>query len=76
MYNLSVPENYDPTKPYPLLLFIPDASATSPDHDRTLIQRLGAVIWATPLEQAKHEAFVLAPQYIAILSLLLFALER
>ena len=29
----------------------------------TLIQGLGAVIWASPSEQAKHESFVLAPQY-------------
>jgi len=63
MYNLYVPKNYDKNKSYPMVLFMPDASATSTDHDRTLIQGLGAVIWATPSEQAKHESFVLAPQY-------------
>ncbi len=63
MYNLYVPKNYDKNKSYPLVLFMPDASATSTDHDRTLIQGIGGVIWATPAEQAKHESFVLAPQY-------------
>jgi predicted peptidase len=29
----------------------------------TLTQGIGAVIWATPSEQAKHESFVLVPQY-------------
>lgn len=65
MYNLYVPQNYDKNKSYPLVLFMPDAGATSTEHDRTLIQGLGAVIWATPEEQAKHESFVLAPQYTA-----------
>ncbi|MFN8456469.1 MAG: PHB depolymerase family esterase [Anaerolineae bacterium] len=63
MYNLYIPKNYDPNKSYPLVLFMHDAGATSTEPDRTLIQGLGAGIWATPEEQAKHESFVLAPQY-------------
>jgi predicted peptidase len=63
MYNLYVPKDYDQSKSYPMVLFMPDASATSTDPIRTLVQGLGAVIWASPSEQAKHEAFVLAPQY-------------
>jgi predicted peptidase len=63
MYNLYIPENYDSSKTYPLVLFMPDASATSDDPDMTLIQGLGAQIWATPSEQAKHASIVLAPQY-------------
>jgi predicted peptidase len=63
MYNLYVPMHYDKKKSYPMVLFMPDASATSTDHIRTLVQGLGAVIWASPSEQAKHECFVLAPQY-------------
>lgn len=62
-YNLFVPKNYDKNKSYPLVLFIHDAGVTSDKTDTTLIQGLGAVIWATPSEQAKHESFVLAPQY-------------
>lgn len=62
MYNLFVPRNYDPKKSYPLVLFMHDASVVSSEPDRTLVQGLGAVIWASPEEQAKHPAFVLAPQ--------------
>jgi predicted peptidase len=46
-----------------MVLFIHDAGATSDQITTTLTQGVGAVIWATPSEQAKHEAFVLAPQY-------------
>jgi predicted peptidase len=62
MYNLYVPRHYDKTKSYPMVLFMHDASVNNPEHDRTLIQGLGAVIWASPEEQAKHPAFVLATQ--------------
>lgn len=62
-YNLYVPQGYDPGKSYPLVLFIHDAGAASTSTRMTLIQGLGAVIWATPTEQAKHPCFVLAPQY-------------
>jgi predicted peptidase len=62
-YNLFIPENYHASKSYPLVLFIHDAGVVSNDPRITLIQGLGAVIWATLSEQAKHESFVLAPQY-------------
>jgi predicted peptidase len=62
MYNLFVPRDYDSKKSYPLVLFMHDASVVSSEPDRTLVQGLGAVIWASPEEQAKHPAFVLAPQ--------------
>lgn len=62
-YNLFVPKNYDKNKSYPMVMFIHDAGVTSNETKATLIQGLGAVIWATPSEQAKHECFVLAPQY-------------
>jgi predicted peptidase len=62
-YNLFVPKNYDKTKSYPLIIFIHDAGVLSTQADTTLLQGLGAVIWATPAEQAKHPAFVLAPQF-------------
>ena len=48
-------------------LFIHDAGVTSAETKTTLIQGLGAVIWATPSEQAKHECFVLAPQYNTVM---------
>jgi predicted peptidase len=61
-YNLYVPRNYDKTKSYPMVLFMHDAGVDSEEHDRTLVQGLGAVVWARPEDQAKHPSFVLAPQ--------------
>ena len=63
IYNLFVPKNYDPTKKYPLVLFMPDATVTGMETTRTLTQGIGATIWASPEEQAKHPCFVLAPDY-------------
>lgn len=62
-YNLYIPKNYDSTKSYPLVLFMHDASVTGRETTATLTQGVGATIWATPEEQAKHPCFVLAPQY-------------
>ena len=62
-YNLFIPKNYDPSKKYPLVLFMPDATVTGKETTRTLTQGIGATIWASPEEQAKHPAFVLAPDY-------------
>ena len=63
MYNLYIPENYDPDKEYPLVLFIHDAGVVSNNPIATLTQGLGAVSFASPEAQARQEAFVLAPQY-------------
>jgi predicted peptidase len=62
-YNLFVPKNYDKSKAYPLVLFMHDAGSNGTDPLTTLHQGLGAVIWASPQDQAKHPCFVLAPQY-------------
>ena len=63
-YNLYIPKNYDKNKKYPLVLFMHDAGPT--DLKETvvaLIQGNGAIVFASPEEQAKHEAFVLVPKY-------------
>ncbi|MFJ8503538.1 alpha/beta hydrolase-fold protein [Streptomyces avermitilis] len=62
-YNLFVPKNYDPRKSYPLVLFMHDASVVNVASEGPLVQGLGAVCWASPGDQAKHESFVLAPEY-------------
>ena len=61
-----MPKNYDKNKSYPIVLFIHNAGAIGNDTATTLVQGLGAVILANPLEQAKHECFVLAPQYSTV----------
>ena len=62
-YGLYLPADYDETRKYPLLFFVADASANGDDITRNLTQGNGAIVWATPEEQAKHECIILAPQY-------------
>ena len=62
-YNLFVPRHYNPRKSYPLVLFMHDASVVNVATEGPLVQGLGAVCWASPEDQARHEAFVLAPEY-------------
>ncbi|MCD8022866.1 MAG: hypothetical protein LUF30_07825, partial [Lachnospiraceae bacterium] len=63
MYNLYLPEGYSDEAEYPLVLFMPDASADSSDPVKTLTQGLGAVIWAEEENQTENPCIVLAPQY-------------
>ena len=62
-YQLYVPEDYDAANSYPLLMFIPDASAVGRDAGYVLTQGWGGLIWATEAEQAKHPSFVLVPVF-------------
>ena len=62
-YNLFIPKNYNETKSYPMVLFMHDGTVTRLETKATLIQGAGAVVWATPEEQAKHECFVIAPVF-------------
>jgi Predicted peptidase len=68
MYNLYVPKGYDPAKKYPLVLFMHDAGVVSNNPVETLTQGLGAVVWASEAEQAKHPCFVLAPQFNSVIA--------
>lgn len=61
-YRLYVPENYNPKKAYPLVLFLHGGGERGTDNVKQIMANDGAVIWASPENQAKHEAFVLAPQ--------------
>ncbi|BCY09277.1 hypothetical protein [Actinoplanes sp. L3-i22] len=65
-YNLFVPRGYDPRRSYPLVLFMHDASVVAGGHLSPLAQGTGATVWASPADQARHECFVLAPAYPAI----------
>ena len=66
-YNLYVPKPYDPKKSYPLVLFMHDAGAVSPETKMALCQGRGAVAWAEESWQKEHPCFVLAPQYDTII---------
>ncbi|MBR7828801.1 hypothetical protein KDK95_21005 [Actinospica sp. MGRD01-02] len=65
-YNLFTPKNYDPRRRYPLVLFMHDAGVINVATIGPLVQGLGAVCWAGAEDQARHECFVLAPEYGAI----------
>ena len=62
-YFVYLPEGYSAAEKYPLVFFIPDASADTNIDTATLTQGNGATIWATEAEQAKHSAIVVAVQY-------------
>ena len=65
-YNLFFPRHLDHRKSYPLVLFMHDASVVNVATVGPLVQGLGAVCWASPEDQARHESFVLAPEYPAV----------
>ncbi len=65
-YNLFVPENYDASVSYPMIMFIGDASTAHREVTVPLTQGWGGLIWATDAEQAKHPSFVLVPQYTTV----------
>lgn len=62
-YNLFIPEGYDGSRQYPLVLFIADASTVGKDVTVPLTQGYGGVIWASDGDQARNPSFVLVPQY-------------
>ena len=63
-YNIFVPSTKTgAAQKYPLLVFLHDASCAGQEDTYTLRQGLGAVVWATPKEQAKHPCIVVAPQF-------------
>ncbi|AHG82787.1 hypothetical protein F542_20780 [Bibersteinia trehalosi USDA-ARS-USMARC-188] len=62
-YNLYTPQNLDPNKKYPLVMFIADASTSGKGAKAPLMQGWGGIIWATDENQAKNPAFVLVPAY-------------
>jgi predicted peptidase len=65
-YNLFLPENYDENGSYPLLMYIHDRGPLDTNVKTTLRQGIGAVVWVTPEEQAKHPCIVIAPQYAKV----------
>lgn len=65
-YSLYIPENVDYSKKYPLVMYIPDASAASKSAKEIVEQYFGADIWVSAAEQKKHESFVYVPAFSGI----------
>jgi len=62
-YSLYVPEDYDASRSYPLIMFIPDATGAGKSAAEIVGQYYGATVWVTDEEQARHAAFVLVPAF-------------
>ncbi len=62
-YNIFLPEDYDESKTYPMVVFIGDATTVGTDMEYSITQGWGGVVWATSAEQEKHEAIILIPVF-------------
>lgn len=62
-YNLYLPDNYDASKKYPMVVFIADASCVSSNPKKSLTQGRGALVWADAKWQKDHPCIVLVPTY-------------
>jgi predicted peptidase len=61
-YRLFIPDNYDKSKTYPLVLFLHGAGERGTDDSLQLLGNNGAAVWADPKNQSTNPCFVLAPQ--------------
>lgn len=62
-YNLYLPDDYDASGSYPMLVFIGDSSCAGNDATVSLTQGRGALVWATEEWQAVYPAIVAVPTY-------------
>ena len=61
-YRLFVPQDYDDTQAYPLVLALHGAGERGSDNERHIRPHRLATAWADPVNQAEYPAFVVAPQ--------------
>jgi len=63
-YRVFIPKGYDQSQKYPLVLWLHGAGSVGRDNLKQIssASRPGTHIWTTPENQAKHPAFVVAPQ--------------
>ena len=62
-YQLYVPQPYDPSVRYPLVLFIPDAGGRGENPLTPLAQGIGGVCWASAEDQGRHPCFIVCPAF-------------
>ena len=62
-YSVFLPDGYDASKSYPMVVFIADSSCTGNDATRSLTQGLGALVWASDEWQSDNECIVVVPSY-------------
>ncbi len=62
-YSFYIPENYDESERYPMIMYIPDSSGSGKSARELVEQYYGADIWVSEEEQEKHPSFVLVPAF-------------
>ena len=62
-YNIYLPEDYDETEEYPMVVFIADSSCAGDDATASLTQGRGALVWAADQWQSANPSIVLVPTY-------------
>ena len=62
-YSLYIPEDYDESMDYPMIMFIPDATGSGKSAAEIVEQYYGAAVWASDEDQEKHPAFVFVPAF-------------
>ncbi|MBR1629504.1 MAG: hypothetical protein IJ679_09645 [Lachnospiraceae bacterium] len=62
-YNLYLPEDYDESASYPMVVFIGDASCVGDDPTVSLTQGRGGLVWATKEWQTAYPTIVAVPTY-------------
>ncbi|MCR4902485.1 MAG: prolyl oligopeptidase family serine peptidase [Butyrivibrio sp.] len=62
-YNLYLPEGYDESTEYPMVVFIGDSSCAGTDATYSLTQGRGALVWATEEWQAATPTIIAVPTY-------------
>ena len=62
-YNLLLPEGYDASQSYPMVVFIADSSCAKGNAEQSLTQGRGALVWATEEWQKAYPCIVCVPTY-------------
>jgi predicted peptidase len=62
-YSLYIPESYDGSTAFPLLMYIPDSTGAGKTARQIVEQYYGAAVWVTEEDQAKHPSFVVVPAF-------------
>ena len=62
-YNLFLPQGYDASKSYPMVVFIADSSCAKGNAEQSLTQGLGALVWASDEWQSAYPCIVCVPTY-------------
>jgi len=62
-YNLYLPEGYDNSASYPMVVFIGDSSCAGSDATVSLTQGRGALVWASDEWQSVYPTIVAVPAY-------------